>query len=92
MITESNIFDLRNIFINELAGNLFLFVIISLILIFYFATKYNVPYQASVMLSAIFLLIMFAGFSDALIMVWVFIVIAIFGSGYLLYSRFIRRG
>lgn len=58
MIPE-NYFDLHSIFVNEIVGSLGLFAIIGTIIIFYFSIKNQVPFQAQIMLVALFNLILF---------------------------------
>lgn len=48
-ITQDNYFDLWNIFVNELVGNIWLAIILGIILIVYLAAKSNIPYQVTVL-------------------------------------------
>jgi len=58
-LIPENYFDLHSIFVNEIVGSLGLFAIIGTIIIFYFSIKNQVPFQAQIMLVALFNLILF---------------------------------
>ena len=74
----SNIFDLHDIFINELVGDPFLTIIIALILIWFLAVKSRMPLELSLLFGLLALAIFYVEMPD-LIFLWVFVVLIIGG-------------
>ena len=91
MINETNIFDLQDIIFNELVGDVMLTVILGLIVVLLLSIKSKVPYQVSVLLGLLWLMMAFAG-NMSLMIIWVFIVLFIGTLYYYGIAKIIRRG
>jgi len=75
VFNPSNYFDLYDIFVNQIFGNLNLFIIVLLVVIWFLIAKFNLPFEVGVLLSIIFLsIIVIQTFN---ILIWVFIVLII---------------
>ncbi len=90
MVNQDNFFDLWDIFANELIGDVWLFIILGLILIWFLSIKFKMPYQLSVLFGMLWLVIIFA--ETQIYIIWVFVVLYIGTSFYFMYSRGLRRG
>ncbi len=81
-ITSNNYFDLYNLFVNELIGDLWLAVIIGLIIIFVISLKSRVPHEVNVLFAVLWLSIIYAtSFIDN---IWVLLVMFV---GLIFYYR-----
>lgn len=90
MVDSTNFLDLYDVFVNELVGSTMLFVIVGVIIIFYVAAVYRMPFQAVGMLVALFLMVYIANTLDWFLYVLVLIVAGLLF--YLMVARLIRRG
>ena len=72
-IDQTQYFDLYNIIVNELIGDVWLAVLLGLVLLFFFTIKTKMPYQLSIMFSLLFLAVMFEGTN--FLALWTFIVL-----------------
>ncbi len=86
MVIQNNYFDLFDIFVNELIGDIWLAIIIGIIVMFFLSIKFKLPYQVSVLLCLLWLMIVFA--ATFLDIIWVFIILTI---AFLFYYR-IKQG
>jgi len=85
-----NYLDFYDIFINEIAGGVWIFIIIALIALLYICSYTNIPFQTTILLSFLFLGIMSSAMSS--LPIWTFIV---FGAGlgfYFMFARLFRKG
>ena len=92
MINASNIFNLEDIIVNELVGDLWLTIILGLVLVLFVAIKVKMPMQVALMFSVLWLLIMFAGISTNLLVLWIFILLFAGVFAYYSVSRAFKRG
>lgn len=53
-----NFFDLKTIFVNEIAGSALVFALLSLIFIFYVCAQFRVPNQIMMILAALWLILL----------------------------------
>jgi len=75
MINDSNFFDLYDIFVNELVGDVILFIIIALIVVWYLSIKAKMPFQLSILFGLLLLAILFA--ETIILVIWVFVVLVV---------------
>ena len=87
-----NVFDIYNIVVNELVGDIWLTVILGLFLTMFVAIKLKMPMQIGLMLSVLWLIIMFAGASTNLLIIWVYVVLFAGTFFYYSLSRAFKRG
>ena len=92
MINQSNFFDLGDVIVNELVGDVWLTVIVGLILTLYLSIKAKMPMQVTILLSALWLLVMFAGYTVGLWIIWVYLVLFIGVLYYYIISKAFKRG
>ena len=83
MVNVDMPFDIWDLFVNEIVGDLWLFIFIGIAIIIFVALRNQMPFQVSTMLVAIFLLIIVSAVSTDLLFVLV-----IFGIGAFLYFQF----
>ena len=89
MIIE-NYLNFYDILVNEIAGDIWIFTILGMILILYACAYTNIPFQTSVMLMFLFLSIIVAATTSSLL--WVFIVLITGFFFYYMYAKFFRKG
>ena len=89
VFNATNFFDLESILVFELVGSWTLFIFLALILIAFAATRNNMPTSVTLMLIALFLMIIVATIFDTLI--WVFLLLIIGFIFYFIISRLLRR-
>jgi len=92
LINQENYLDVWQLFVNVIIGDLWLFVFIGCILITYFCLRKQVGWQPTIMLNLIWLMIVFSEATDALLIVWVFILLFIGSILYFTISKALRRG
>ena len=92
MINQSNFFDLGDVIVNELVGDVWLTVIVGLILTLYLSIKAKMPMQVTILLSVLWLLVMFAGYTVGLWIIWVYLVLFIGVLYYYIISKAFKRG
>ena len=90
MINQSNFFDLYDVFVNELVGDVWLSIILGLIVIWYLTIRLRMPYQLTVLFGLLYLAIFFA--ETKIILIWVFIVLFIGTMFYYGVSKTMRKG
>ncbi len=90
VINTDNFLDFYDIWVNELVGDVWLFIFLGLIVIWYLAIKSKMPTEVSFLFAIIFLSAIFA--KTGLTILWVFTVL---GAGLIFYykiSKIIRSG
>lgn len=90
-MNQSAYFDIGDIFINELVGDINLFIILSLALLWWLAIKNKMPYQAPLLLSILWLSGIFI-YNTGLEVIWVFVVLFVGAIFYYQISKILRRG
>lgn len=78
MVDSSQFFNLWDILVNEIFGDITLFIIFTLALVIIISLKANMPYQVSLLLAAIWLFIIVAATSNPLIYTLLLLCIVIF--------------
>ena len=66
----SNYFDLKQVWVNELFGNVWLFLFIGIIAIWIYAAKAKIPFQVSVLLSIIWVSLCFTVAYGEFVILW----------------------
>jgi membrane-bound ClpP family serine protease len=89
MIDPTQIFDLWDIFVNELVGDVVLAVVLGALLVAIFSAKFKLPAEVGTILLMLFLAIMFK--ESQLFLLWVLIVLVAGILGYYIISRIIDR-
>ncbi|KKN05003.1 hypothetical protein LCGC14_1091710 [marine sediment metagenome] len=74
MVNPENVFDIYDIFVNEVIGDLWLTIIIAFIMVNIFAIKRKVPYEVIIMFDVLLLAAFFSRVTS-LTIIWVFIVL-----------------
>ena len=92
MLNATNYFDFYDIFVNELIGDIWLFILLGLIIIWFLTLKMNLPYQLLLLLGVLWIGIVFSTVFDTLILFWVFAILGIGVLWYYAINRSIRRG
>ncbi len=90
MINETNVFDIYDVVVNELVGDVWLTNILGLLVVLFVGIKSKIPYQVSILLGMLWLLIMFAETNILIIFVYVLLFIGTFF--YYTISRAFKRG
>ncbi len=85
-----NFLDLWDIWVNELVGDVWLFIFLALIMIWFLAAKSKISTEVAVLFSILFLSIIFA--QTNLIILWVFIILGVSAFFYYKYQKIIRSG
>lgn len=75
MQNMTNFFDLYDVFVNELIGDVLLTIIIFLILIWVLSVKSKMPLELSILFGMLLLAIFYA--ETNIIIIWVFIVLMV---------------
>jgi len=88
----SNVFDFWGLIINELIGDLWLSLFVGVAIVALISIKIKLPKEGMILLEIIFLSMMFAKALEALLVVWVFVILFVGAFFYYVYSSAIRRG
>ena len=88
MIVE-NYFDLYDLFVNELVGDIWLFIIIALVGIIYIGIKTKMPTDTIFLLGGLFLAVFFAATRGTIGIIWVLFV---FSAAIIFYLKFVKIG
>ncbi len=86
----SNFLDIWDIWVNELIGDVWLFVFLGIVVISYLSIKAKLSIEVTILLNLLFITILFA--KTNLIILWAFILL---GGGlmfYYMYQKTIRQG
>ncbi len=89
-MNPDNFLDIWDIWVNELVGDVWLFIFLALIMIWYLAAKSKISTEVAVLFSILFLSIIFA--QTSLIILWVFIILGVAVFFYYKYQKIIRSG
>ena len=88
-MNQLNYLDFYDLLVNELIGDVMLFILLGLVLLWVFATKLQVPVGATAIMSIVFIgMVLTVAFSNIWYVMTVFIVGAVF---YLALSRVWKR-
>jgi len=90
VIDTSNFLDFYDIYVNELVGDLWLFIFLGLILIWFLAAKNKLTTEVSMLFVILFLAAIFA--KTGLTILWVFTVLGVGLIFYYKLSKIIRQG
>ncbi len=91
-MNQSAYFDLEDIWINELVGDVWLFLFVGIIIIWFVSIKAKIPYEISIILSVFWVGVVFASAFDAILIAWI---LAVAGVGFLFYynlTKALKRG
>lgn len=86
----ANYLDIYGIFVNELAGSIWLFILISLVLIYYLGIKSKMTTEVTVILAMVFISIIVA--KTGMTFLWALVILLAGGLFYYKYQKVIRRG
>lgn len=81
-MNQSAYFDLEDVWVNELFGDVWIFTFVGLGMIWYFSIKAKLPYHIPILLSVIWCAICFSIAYSQLIILWI---IALLMVGFLFY-------
>lgn len=90
MVNPTNYLDFWDVIVNEVIGDQFLLIVIGIIAIVYFALKANMPFQVTILLVLLWMLIIVAATFDLLLYVIAVLSISLFF--YFIVSRMFNRG
>jgi|TARA_Y100000310_G_scaffold342241_1_gene444516 hypothetical protein len=88
-LNASNYLDLYDVFVNELIGDIWLFVILGMILIALVCIWKRIPFEVITVLEVVFLAIIFA--ETLIVSLWAFTVLFVGALFYYHYSRIAKR-
>jgi len=92
MVNQYNYFDLWDLLVNELIGDLWLFILLGNILITYFCLRKQVGWQPTIVLNLLWWMIVFSEATGALLVLWTFVILLVGLLFYFIMSRVFRRG
>lgn len=92
MVNQSAYFDLYDVWVNELVGDILLFVIVGLLVVIYLSIKTNMPYQLTILFSSLWVLVVFSVATETLLIMYILTILVIGGGFYYIYSKLLRRG
>lgn len=75
MQNVGNYFDLYDVFVNELIGDVMLSIIVFLVVIWFLSIKAKMPFQLSILFGILLLAIFFA--ETQILIIWVFVVLTV---------------
>lgn len=84
----NNFLDIWDIWVNELVGSVWLFVILGLVFIVYLSAKFKFSVEVSMMVACLFLIIVFI--KSSLVILWVFVLLGVGALFYYIYQKTIR--
>ena len=91
-MNQTLFFDLEDIWVNELVGDIWLFFFLGVIIVWFVSLKANIPHEVAVILTAFWAAICFAIAMEAMLIVWILVVA---GIGFMFYynvSKALKRG
>lgn len=91
MVDPTQVFDLQSVLVNELVGSVVLFVILGLIGVVWFGTKYNVPFGASFLLAMIFLMVIVVAYAQSYPLIWVLVITVVGLVFYVMMAKVMKR-
>jgi len=83
--------NLEDVFINELVGGIWLFVILGFVLIWIYGLKAKIPMQPLLLLSIIWAGVCFSASFGELLILWIFVLMAVGLIFYYMVMRAIER-
>ena len=86
-MNSTNIFDLEQIFVYELIGDMWLFFFVGLILIWFLSIKGRMPSQIPLLLSVMWGAICYSMSTANFLIVWIIILL---GVGFIAYNEFAK--
>ena len=90
MVNIEHFFDLYDVFVNELIGDLLLFLVVGLVIIWLVCIYYKIPFQGAMMLSVLFCSMVVGYTFDVRIWIMVLLIVGVFF--FYAVARAIRRG
>ncbi len=85
-----NFLDLWDIWVNELIGDVWIFVFLGIMVISFLSIRAKLPTELTILLNILFLIIVFA--KSSLVILWVFILLGVGVAFYYFYQKTIRSG
>ena len=85
-----NFLDLWDIWVNELVGDVWLFIFLGIIVISYLSIKAKLSMEVTILLNILFLTIIFA--RSNLVILWIFVLLGGGSMFYYFYQKTIRSG
>jgi len=90
MINPKNFLDLWDILVNELIGDVWLFIILGFVVVVFISVRYfRMASSASIVLGILFVLMIMTTRYIAFIWIWIVTIVGIFG--WVMYSRWMFR-
>ncbi len=89
-MNPDNFLDIWDIWVNELVGDVWLFVFLGIVVISYLSIKAKLTMEVTILLNILFLTIIFA--RSNLIILWAFILLGGGAFAYYIYQKTIRQG
>ncbi len=89
MVIQNNFFDLWDIFVNELIGDVWLTIIIGIIVLIFLSLKFRIPYEVTTVFAVIWLSIAYA--ATLIKSVWVILVLLVAGLFFYRVSQILER-
>jgi len=83
--------DLQDVFINELVGDIWLFVFVGLILIWIFGLKAKIPLQALLSLNVVWVGVCFSAAYGELLILWILLLLFVGFASYYMIMRVLER-
>ena len=87
-MNPDNFLDLWDIFVNELVGDVWLFIFIGVALIAYISMKGKFPIEVTIMLEMLFLIIVFI--KGSLSIIWIFVILGASALFFYIYQKMVR--
>lgn len=75
MVDQTQYFDLYQVLVNELVGDVWLSILLAFVLIMFLTIKLKMSMQLAVVFGLLFLSIMFAEVQGGFLIIWVFVVL-----------------
>jgi len=86
----TNYFDMEEVLVNELVGDIWLFVFIGIIMIWWFSLKSKLPFQIPILLSIMWFSVCFSISTGTLLILWFMALLAVGGLFYYGISKLLR--
>jgi len=86
----TNYFDLEEVLVNELIGDIWLFVFIGVIMIWLYSLKSKLPFQIPILLSIMWFAVCFSISTGTLLILWFMALLAVGGIFYYGISKLMR--
>jgi len=86
----SNYFDLEEIWVNELVGDVWLFVFVGIIMIWFIALKSKLPFQIPILLTVLWFSVCFSISTESLLILWFMVLLGVGALFYYGISKLMR--